>query len=65
MPVIVKSILRHASIQTTGDVDQQPIEKSVFEFVNSRIAAVFEGWTAPTDGLGLKGRKSRGPKAIW
>jgi integrase len=59
-----QSMLRHASIQTTGDVYVQTIEQSVLDAVNSRTAAVLKGWTAPVGLLGLKGRNPRGPKAI-
>jgi hypothetical protein len=62
-----QSMLRHASIQTTGDVYVQMIEQSVLQAVNSRTDAVLEGRTAPVGTLGLKGRNlrsPRGPKAI-
>ncbi len=59
-----QSILRHASIVTTGDTYQQPIEKSVFDAVNSRTAAVIGDWQAPVESLGLTGRNPKGPKAI-
>jgi hypothetical protein len=59
-----QSILRHASIVTTGDTYQQPIEKSVFDAVNSRTAAVIGDWKAPVESLGLTGRNPKGPKAI-
>ena len=41
-----QSMLRHASIQTTGDVYVQTIEQSVLQAVNSRTDAVLEGRTA-------------------
>jgi hypothetical protein len=62
-----QSMLRHASIQTTGDVYVQTIEQSVLQAVNSRTDAVLEGRTAPVGTLGLKGRNlrsPRGPKVI-
>jgi len=62
-----QSMLRHASIQTTGDVYVQAIDKRVLQAVNSRTDAVLEGWTAPVGTLGLKGRNlrsPRGPKVI-
>ena len=62
-----QSMLRHASIQTTGDVYVQSIDKRVLQAVNSRTEAVLEGWTAPVGTLGQKGRNlrsPRGPKAI-
>jgi integrase len=62
-----QSMLRHASIQTTGDVYVQTIEQSVLQAINSRTDAVLEGRTAPVGTLGLNGRNlrsPRGPKAI-
>jgi hypothetical protein len=59
-----ESMLRHASIQTTGNVYVQTIEQCVLQAVNSRSDAVLEGWTAPVGKLGLKGRNPRGPKAM-
>ena len=59
-----QSMLRHASIQTTGDVYVQTIEQSVLDAVNSRTAAVLRGWTAPVGTLTLKGRNPRGSEAI-
>ena len=62
-----QSMLRHASIQTTGDVYVQTIEQSVLQAVNSRTDAVLEGRTVSIGALGLKGRNlrsPRGPKAI-
>jgi integrase len=59
-----QGMLRHASIQTTGDVYVQTIEQSVLDAVNSRTAAVLNGWAAPVGLLGLKGRNPRGPRAI-
>ena len=47
-----QSILRHASIKTTGDVYVQPIEQSVLQAVNSRTSAVLEGWKAPVEQYG-------------
>jgi integrase len=59
-----QSMLRHASIKTTGDVYVQTIEKSVLDAVNSRTRAVLDGWSAPVKEMGLQGRKPRGSKAI-
>lgn len=59
-----QSILRHASIQTTGDVYMQKIEQSVVQAVNSRTEAVLDGAKVSSDQLGLKGRNFRGPIAI-
>ena len=59
-----QSMLRHASIQTTGDVYMQTIEKSVLDAVNSRTEAVLDGWSAPVKEMGLQGRKPRGSKPI-
>jgi hypothetical protein len=47
-------MLRHASIQTTGDVYMQTIEKSVLDAVNSRTDAVLDGWSAPVKAWGCK-----------
>jgi integrase len=59
-----QSMLRHASIKTTGDVYVQTIERSVLQAVNSRTDAVLEGWTAPIEGLRLKGRNPKVSGAI-
>ena len=59
-----QGMLRHASIRTTGDVYMQTIERSVLDAVNSRTAAVLEGWTGSTAGLGLKGRNPKAPEVI-
>ena len=59
-----QGILRHASITTTGDVYVQTIEQSVLQAVNSRTAAVLEGWTAPVENMGIAGRNLRGITAI-
>jgi hypothetical protein len=59
-----QGILRHASITTTGDVYVQTIEQIVLKAVNSRTAAVFEGWTAPVESMGVAGRNLRGITAI-
>jgi len=59
-----QGMLRHASIKTTGDVYVQTIEQSVLQAVNSRTAAVLEGWVAPTGQLGLKGRNVKGLEVI-
>jgi hypothetical protein len=55
-----QSILRHASIQTTGDVYVQRIDQSVIETMNLRTSAVLEDWKAPVEELRLKGRNLRG-----
>jgi integrase len=55
-----QSMLRHASIQTTGDVYMQTIEKSVLDPVNSRTDAVLDGWSASVRELSLQGRKAAG-----
>jgi len=36
--------LRHASIQTTGDVYVQTIEKSVLNAMNSRTVEILTDW---------------------
>jgi len=59
-----QGMLRHASIKTTGDVYVQTIEQSVLQAVNSRTAAVLEGWVAPAGQLGLKGRNLKGLEVI-
>jgi integrase len=59
-----QGMLRHASIKTTGDVYVQTIEQSVLQAVNSRTAAVLEGWVAPVGQLGLKGRNVKGLEVI-
>jgi integrase len=59
-----QGMLRHASIRTTGDVYVQTIEQSVLQAVNSRTAAVLEGWTAPVVKIGSSGRKLKDPEAI-
>ncbi len=51
--------LRHASIKTTADVYMQLLDASVARAVGSRTAAVLDGWTAPVEKLGLKGRNIR------
>ena len=53
--------LRHASINTTGNVYVQIIDESVFRAVNSRTNAVLGGWKAPIEQLGRTGRQ---PKMI-
>lgn len=60
-----QSILRHASIKTTGDMCVERIDRSVLEAVNSRTAAALDGWKAPVSEMGLKGRNPKGPVAIW
>jgi integrase len=59
-----QSMLRHASIRTTGDVYVQTIEESVVAAVNSRTSAVLGNWAAPLGELGLKGRNPKAPEAI-
>ncbi len=59
-----QSLLRHASIRTTGDVYVQTIEQSVVAAVNSRTSAVLGDWLAPVDKLGLKGRNPKGQEVI-
>jgi integrase len=54
-----QSVLRHASITTTGNVYVQVIEASVMRAVNSHATAVLDGWTPALEGLGLKGRNVR------
>jgi integrase len=51
--------LRHASIQTTGDVYMQPIEESVLAAVNSRTRQILAGW----DALAVSEVKATVPKA--
>lgn len=51
-----QGILRHASIKTTADIYVQSIEQSVVQAVNSRTAAVLDGWKAPIETMGLQGR---------
>jgi hypothetical protein len=38
----------HASIQTTGDVHVQTIEKSVLNAMNSRTSEILTGWSPPS-----------------
>ena len=57
-------MLRHASIKTTGDVYVQTIEQSVLQAVNSRAAAVLDGWTTPVGSMGLKRRNPKCLEAI-
>jgi integrase len=59
-----QSVLRHASIQTTGDVYMQKIDESVVQAVNSRTDAVLGGVQVSTEALRLKGRNPKGPNAI-
>jgi hypothetical protein len=56
--------LRDASIQTPWDVYVQRIDQSVIEAVNSRTAAVLDGWHAPAGAMGQKGRNSMGLEVI-
>lgn len=59
-----QSMLRHASIQTTGDVYMQRIDQSVVQAVNSRTNAVLNGSQISTDNLGLKGRNFQPSEVI-
>jgi integrase len=59
-----QSIMRHASIQTIGDVYVQRINQSVIEAVNSRTAAVLDGWHAPAGAMEMKRRSSKGLEVI-
>jgi integrase len=59
-----QSMLRHASIQTTGDVYMQKIDESVVGAVNSRTDAVLDGLHVSPEKLRLKGRNPKGPNAI-
>jgi hypothetical protein len=59
-----QGMLRHASIKTTGDVYVQRIDQSVIEAVNSRTAAVLDGWRAPAGAMEMKGRSSKGLEVI-
>ena len=54
------SVLRHASIQTTGDVYMQKIDESVVQAVNSRADAVLAGVQISTEALKRKGRNPKG-----
>jgi len=54
-----QSILQHASIQTTGDVYVQRIDQSVIEAVNSRTAAVLDGWRGPAGVTETKREESK------
>ena len=55
-----QSVLRHASIKTTGDIYVQPIEQSVLQAVNSRASALLKGWKAPVIVMGQQGRNPKG-----
>jgi len=55
-----QSILRHASIKTTGDVYVQRIDQSVIEAVNSRTVAVLDGWHASAGAMEMKERNPKG-----
>jgi integrase len=59
-----QSILRHASIKTTGDVYVQRIDRSVLEAVNSRTAAVLDGMKAPAEEMGRTGRTFKGSEEV-
>jgi integrase len=59
-----QGILRHASIRTTGDIYVQTIDASVQQAVNSRTAAVLDGFVAPVADMGLEGRNIKRPEAI-
>ncbi|MGA2168046.1 MAG: hypothetical protein ABSG62_07515 [Terracidiphilus sp.] len=45
--------LRHASIQTKGDVYMQAIEASVLNAMNSRTKQIFAGWEHPVTTLSM------------
>jgi integrase len=56
--------LRHASIQTTGDVYMQTIESSVLNAMNSRTAQILAGWEHPdTTGCRLAAQDHLASKA--
>jgi hypothetical protein len=59
-----QGILRHASIRTTGDIYVQTIDACVQQAVNSRTAAVLDGFIAPVEEMGLGGRNIKRPEAI-
>jgi len=50
-----QQILRHANIQTTGNVYMQQIPTSVMEAINSRTRAIFESRKPIPGGMGLNG----------
>lgn len=49
-----QGILRHSSIKTTGDIYVHTIERSVVDAVNSRTAAVLEGWETSIAKMSVK-----------
>jgi integrase len=56
--------LRHASIQTTGDIYMQTIEASVLNAMNSRTTQVLAGWEHPvTTGCRIGVQHNLVPKA--
>jgi hypothetical protein len=57
-------MLRHASIRTTGDIYVQSVEASVQQAVNSRTAAVLNGFAAPVANMGLQGRNIKRSEPI-
>jgi integrase len=59
-----QGILRHASIRTTGDIYVQLIDASVQQAVNSRTAAVLDGWKGSVEEMRQQGRNLRRPAAI-
>jgi len=59
-----QSVLRHASIQTTGDVYMQKIDQNVVQAVNSRTDAVLGGMQISTEKLAVPGKKLKPPNAI-
>jgi integrase len=59
-----QSVLRHASIQTTGDVYMQKIDQNVVQAVNSRTDAVLGGVQISMEKLAAPGKKLRPPNAI-
>jgi len=59
-----QSVLRQASVQTTGDVYMQKIDKNVVQAVNSRTDAVLGGLQISTEKLAVPGKKLKPPNAI-
>ena len=59
-----QGMLRHASIQTTGDVYVQRIDQSVIEAVNLLTAAVLDGWHASAGAMEMKERNPKGLEVI-
>jgi len=59
-----QSMLRHASIKTTGDIYVQTIDQNVLQVVNSRTAGILKGWKAPVQSMEVEGRNVKGISAI-